>query len=239
MTVREFIYDRLGRIILQIAFLLAVSAFLFATGTQAGIITILLLVCLLVFTLEQLTDFWRSKKRLDELQAIMSGLDQQYLFAECAPKPQTLYERKLFELLRLSGKSMIEAVSDAQAAGREYRDYIERWVHEIKTPITAAKLICQNTDSDIRRRLSQELAQIDAHVERALFYHQRHRAFRNLRGSDSDPQDFADPKRYSDRNRESKGDRLYGQKMGGLHAGTAFAECRPVPWRGPRHHAVV
>ncbi len=170
MTVREFIYDRLGRIILQIAFLLAVSAFLFATGTQAGIITILLLVCLLVFTLEQLTDFWRSKKRLDELQAIMSGLDQQYLFAECAPKPQTLYERKLFELLRLSGKSMIEAVSDAQAAGREYREYIERWVHEIKTPITAAKLICQNTDSDIRRRLSQELAQIDAHVERALFY---------------------------------------------------------------------
>ncbi len=170
MTAEEFIFDRLGRVILQAAFLFAVAAFLLVTGTQTGVVTIVLLVCLLIFSLEQLTDFWRARKRLDELQAIMNGLDKRYLFAECAPRPQNLYERKLFELLRLSGKSMIEAVSDAQAAQKEYREYIEQWVHEIKTPITAAKLICQNTGSDTRRKLSQELAQIDAHVERALFY---------------------------------------------------------------------
>ncbi len=170
MTAREFILDRLGRMILRIAFLFVFAAFLLVTGTQSGIIILLLIVYLLFFSLEQLSDFWRAKKRLNELQAIMNELDQRYLFTECAPKPHNLYERKLFDLLRLSGKSMIEAVSDAQAAGREYREYIEQWVHEIKTPITAAKLICQNTDSDIRRKLSKELAQIDAHVERALFY---------------------------------------------------------------------
>ncbi len=170
MTAREFILDRLGRMILRIAFLFVFAAFLLVTGTQSGIIILLLIVYLLFFLLEQLSDFWRAKKRLNELQAIMNELDQRYLFTECAPKPHNLYERKLFDLLRLSGKSMIEAVSDAQAAGREYREYIEQWVHEIKTPITAAKLICQNTDSDIRRKLSKELAQIDAHVERALFY---------------------------------------------------------------------
>lgn len=170
MTAREFILDRLGRIILHIAFLFVIAAFLLITGTQSGIVILLIIVCLLIFLLEQLTDFWREKKRLNELQAIMGELDQRYLFTECAPQSHNLYERKLFDLLRLSGKSMIEAVSDAQAAQREYREYIEQWVHEIKTPITAAKLICQNTDSDIRRRLSKELAQIDAHVERVLFY---------------------------------------------------------------------
>lgn len=170
MTAREFVLDRLGRMLLRIAFLFAAAAFLLATGTQSGIITLLLIVCLLIFVLEQLSDFWRTKKRLNELQAIMGELDQRYLFTECVPSPHDLYERKLFDLLRLSSKSMIEAVSDAQAAGREYREYIEQWVHEIKTPITAAKLICRNTDSDTRRKLSIELAQIDAHVERALFY---------------------------------------------------------------------
>ena len=170
MTAREFILDRLGGMILHIAFLFVAAAFLLATDTQSGIITLLLIVCLLIFLVEQLSDFWRTKKRLNELQAIMRGLDQRYLFTECAPKPRDLYERKLFDLLRLSGKSMIEAVSNAQAAQREYREYIEQWVHEIKTPITAAKLICRNTDSDTRRKLSMELAQIDAHVERALFY---------------------------------------------------------------------
>ncbi len=170
MTAGEFILDRLGRMLLRAAFLLAAAAFLLITGTQPGIVTLLLIVCLLAFLLEQLTDFWRAKRRLNEMQAIMNELDQRYLFAECAPRPHDLYERKLFDLLRLSGKSMIEAVSDARAAQREYREYIEQWVHEIKTPITAAKLICQNTDSETRRKLSKELAQIDAHVERALFY---------------------------------------------------------------------
>lgn len=170
MTAKEFIFDRLDRMILYVLFLFAASAFLLITGTQSGIIILLLIVCLLLFFLEQLSDFWKAKKRLDELQTIMNKLDQRYLFTECVPNPHHLYERKLFDLLRLSSKSMIETVSDAQAAGREYREYIEQWVHEIKTPITAARLICQNTDSALRRKLFKELAQIDAHVERALFY---------------------------------------------------------------------
>ncbi len=170
MTVKEFILDRLDRIIFHIALLFALFAFLLLTGTQSGIVILLLIVCLSIFVLALLCDFWRTKKRLHELQTIMSELDQRYLFFECVSNPHDLYERKLFDLLRLSGKSMIEAVSDARSAGKEYREYIEQWVHEIKTPITAAKLVCENIDSDTRRKLSQELAQIDAHVERALFY---------------------------------------------------------------------
>ena len=65
---------------------------------------------------------------------------------------------------------MATQVSEAQAAQREYREYVESWVHEVKTPITAAGLICRNAEPEFRRRLAQELAQIEAHVERALFY---------------------------------------------------------------------
>ena len=65
---------------------------------------------------------------------------------------------------------MIGAVSDAQASMQEYREYIESWVHEIKTPITAARLTCRHMDSDNRRKFSAELAQIEAHVERVLYY---------------------------------------------------------------------
>ena len=65
---------------------------------------------------------------------------------------------------------MTGAVSDAQAAQREYREYVERWVHEIKAPITAARLVCRELDGETRRKLTAELAQIEAHIERALFY---------------------------------------------------------------------
>lgn len=100
----------------------------------------------------------------------MDGLDRKYLFMECVEKPKNHYRRRLFEMMRRSGKSMIEAVSDAQASSREYREYIESWVHEIKAPITAAGLICQNADSGLRRKLMPEILSVESHVERALFY---------------------------------------------------------------------
>lgn len=71
MTVSEFILDRLDRMVLHMAFLFTVAAFLLITGTQSGIIILLVIVCLLIFLLEQLTDFWKIKKRLNELQTIM------------------------------------------------------------------------------------------------------------------------------------------------------------------------
>ena len=43
-------------------------------------------------------------------------------------------------------------------------------MHEIKAPITAARLICRDLDGDTRRKLTAELGQIESHVERALFY---------------------------------------------------------------------
>ena len=73
-------------------------------------------------------------------------------------------------MARLAGRAMTGAVSDAQASQREYREYVERWVHEIKAPLTAARLICRELDGGTRRKLTAELSQIEAHVERALFY---------------------------------------------------------------------
>lgn len=166
----EFLSDRLKRIVLQ-GLALAVSAlFLLGTGTQSGVVALLFLGLLLAFLVVQAVDFRNRKLRLEELHAVMEGLDQKYLFAECAPPPRDAYERHLFDLMRLSGRSMLQAVSDAQAAQREYREYIEGWVHEVKAPITAAGLICSHGDPELRRKLMQELGRIESHVERALYY---------------------------------------------------------------------
>ena len=170
MTLWEFLSDRLDRILIQAVCAAGAALFLRATGTQSGVLAILLLALLLVFAAAQLSDFLRQRARLRELEAILEGLDQKYLFAECVPPARGLYESRLLDLTRRAGRSMTGAVSDARAAQREYREYVEGWVHEIKTPITAARLICQKLDGDTRRRLICELDQVQAHVERALFY---------------------------------------------------------------------
>ena len=170
MTFGKFLSDRLGRILLQLICFAAAALFLAASGTQTGIIAILFLVLLPVFLTVHITDYLRLCSRMTELENILENLDKKYLFAECVPATDRLYERCLFDLMRRAGRAMIGAVSDAEAAQREYREYVESWVHEIKAPLTAARLICRQLDDNSRRKLDFELAQIEAHIERALFY---------------------------------------------------------------------
>lgn len=170
MTLREFLSGRLGRLALWLGALAGSCLFLRATGTQSGVLVILLLAWSLLLVMEQVFEFITRRAYIAELEAILDGLDQKHLFAECAPKPKDAGGRRMLELMKKSGKAMIEAVSDAQASQRDYRETIESWVHEIKTPITAAQLLCRGAASELRRGLSQELAQIENHVERVLFY---------------------------------------------------------------------
>lgn len=170
MTWREYVSDYLGGLLLHAIGMIALSIFLLATGTEVGKLIIILIVWTVGLFFVHITKFIRKKSYLQELEAIMKQLEQKHLFAECVPIPKYNYERFLFELMQCSYRSMIGTVSDVQASQKEYREYIESWVHEIKTPITAAQLICRNEDENIRRKLQPELAQIENHVERALFY---------------------------------------------------------------------
>lgn len=170
MTMREFMEDRLGHYVVQAVFAVAAVLFLYHTGTAAGIIILLTCISTVLFVCGQAYEYAVCRARIKELESIMEGLDKKYLFAECVPRARSAYERRLMEFSVRAGRAMIRAVSDAEASGRQYREYVESWVHEIKTPITAAMLIGRNADSETRKKLMPELAQIEAHVERALYY---------------------------------------------------------------------
>ncbi len=170
MTLQEFLADRMRGILFWVFFMTAAALFLSATGTPSGVVAILLAAAALAALVLQAMDFFKCRARLGELEYILDNLDKKYLFSECAPPAKNLYEKKLFEMFQRSGRAMTGAVSDAQAAQREYREYVESWVHEVKTPITAARLVCRNVDGESRKKLSRELGQMEAHVERALFY---------------------------------------------------------------------
>lgn len=170
MKASEFFADRALGLLLRAVFAAVTAIFLLLTGTKPGIVVILGIVWFLVLACGQAVDFFQCRSRLRELAAVMEGLDKKYLFAECVRAGGTVYERRLFELFHRAGRSMIAAVSDSEANQRQYREYVESFVHEIKTPITAAELVCRKVDPENRRKLSCELEKIGSRVERALFY---------------------------------------------------------------------
>lgn len=170
MKIGEFLHDRFLSLMLHLFCMLALSTFLLLTGTGAGVVVIILIAWAVGLCMRTAVDYYRKNNQFRELEAIMNGLEQKYLFMECSPRLKSYADRKNFGLFRRAGKSMIEAVSDAEEKQRDYREYIENWVHEIKVPITAMELICENNKSETSRKIHSQLALVEGHVERALYY---------------------------------------------------------------------
>jgi signal transduction histidine kinase len=170
MMIGGFLHDRVMSLLLHLFCMLALSTFLLLTGTDSGVVVIILIVWAIGLCILTAFGYFRQRNQFRELEAIMDGLEQKYLFMECSPRPNGYTGRKIFGLFRRAGKSMIEAVSNAEEKQRDYREYIENWVHEIKVPITAIELICENNKSETSRKIRSRLALIEGHVERALYY---------------------------------------------------------------------
>lgn len=110
------------------------------------------------------------KSQMDALLRLTEQLEERYLLPEVMERPARADDQVFYRLLKLSGKSMLEQVSGVKREQAEYREYIEQWIHEIKTPITAMKLICENHRSELSKDLLLELEQINRYTEQALFY---------------------------------------------------------------------
>ena len=76
----------------------------------------------------------------------------------------------LFETLRDVDKSMADHVHIYRDIQNDYKSYIEMWVHEVKTPLAAAKLILDNNPTAVSESLCEEIEKIESFVEQALFY---------------------------------------------------------------------
>ena len=77
------------------------------------------------------------------------------------------------ELLRLVGSSAIEQIHKIEDEEREYEEYIEEWIHEVKAPITSMQLMIENRAGNnpvLKKGLNIELGKIENDVERALYY---------------------------------------------------------------------
>ncbi len=110
------------------------------------------------------------KLQADRLLELVEHLEERYLLSEVMDMPTRAEERVYYQILKLSHKSMLEKINAIHHEQMEYKEYIEQWVHEIKTPITAMKLICENNRSAVTKELLVELEKTNSFTEQALYY---------------------------------------------------------------------
>lgn len=151
MRFKDYCKDKCLLLLLHLVCMGTGGGFLRATGySRTNTLLILIVWVLLLFIWFIVTYLWRKKYFL-EMKRILEEVDQQYLLGELMPISPRLEDQLYREVILKSNKSVIERIRQIENEQKDYKEYIESWVHEIKAPITSIALICDNR----RRRISE------------------------------------------------------------------------------------
>lgn len=173
MSLVSYLRDRAASIAIVAAALVLCSLALSAYRVEAGVVALVVAVMTASVLLALLVDYARRRgfyRRLSELGDSLDGRGAAYLAPELMEAPTTLDERLFHEALSRESKCMADQVASMRAGQREYRDYVETWVHEVKTPIAAGRLVATNNPSPATDAMDAELGRIEDYVEQALYY---------------------------------------------------------------------
>lgn len=167
MRLKTFFKDKVIFILLNIV-IAAISAFLLYT-VNANLFFTLFVPCLYLFGCAAVLfiEFISKNSYYKRLYRTLDELDRKCLLSEIMDESNFYEGQILYDILKTVNKSMNDEIASHSLSATEYREYIELWVHEIKTPIAGAKLISENTDN---AALLDTLQRIDKYVEQALFY---------------------------------------------------------------------
>lgn len=172
MSTFDFIKDRMTYIISHsIVFLLTVVIIWVVIPLSGTPLSLLVGTLYIVGTVVPLISEYMAKKDFyQNLISIFDSLDKKNLISEMVSPPSFKEGIIFYDILKGSNKSMLEEINKFKYMQEEYREYLELWVHEIKTPIASSRLIAQNNRSEAMDSIGEELLKIEAFVEQVLFY---------------------------------------------------------------------
>ena len=105
-----------------------------------------------------------------EMTSKIDMLDQKNMLSEMMERPEFFEGEFIYDILQTCNKSMNDEILRYRTESAGYREYIEVWIHEVKTPLAAAKLIIENHPSEITEAMNESLYQINYYLEQALYY---------------------------------------------------------------------
>ncbi len=135
----------------------------------ATIVSILILEGLAVL-LPVIVEYARKRSYYGRLLRSLDVLDRKSLLCEVLDEPDFLEGQILYRVLKECNKSMNDEIATYRHQEEEYREYIEAWMHEVKTPLAAAKLTLENDTGSVPASVSDDLRRIEDYLEQALFY---------------------------------------------------------------------
>lgn len=170
MNVKDYLKDRTLFLLINFMLFTIIWGIMLLIEISANIIILIFVIWFLPIFSFIIAEYIKQKNFYVEVTNIMDDLDKKYLLAEIIKEPEFIEGKLLYNLLKVGNKDMHEHVKKYKDMESEYREYIETWVHEIKTPIASARLIIENNQNEVTRNINYEIRKVEEYIEQVLYY---------------------------------------------------------------------
>lgn len=170
MSIKDYLKDRTLLLLINFILFIIISGIMLLINIGNNIIILVFCIWFLPLLSYIFTEFIKQKGYYDKLNSMIDSLDKRYLLSEIIKEPEFLEGKIVYDLLKQANRDMHEHVKKYRDMESEYREYIETWVHEIKTPIASTKLIIENNQSEITRNINYQIKKIEEYIEQVLYY---------------------------------------------------------------------
>lgn len=114
--------------------------------------------------------FGKKKHFYDDMIQKLEALPQKYLLVELLKEPQFLEGNILYQVLKESDKDMNEHIKTYQNKLTQFKEYLELWIHEIKTPLARAFLLLHKKENEDKDELEKALLEMENDIDQVLYY---------------------------------------------------------------------
>lgn len=155
------------------AFLLALAStvlILPALGVNSSGVLLVADILTLIALGAGFLDYRRKAAFYHELRHLTEQLRQACVLPSLIAEPPFLEGEIAYDVARRLSQLSAEETAALRDDAAAYRRYVELWIHEIKTPIAAIKLMLANHPGPESAKVARELERIEAQVDQALYY---------------------------------------------------------------------
>jgi len=179
MTISEFLKGKTIIILCNILLFTILSAIMFVINVNLIIITFVFCIWFFPLGSYMVLEYIKNKKYFCEIDSLLEKLDKKYLLPEILKEAEFIQGEKFNSLLKELSRDMYEHIKYYKDLQEDYREYLEAWVHEIKTPIASSKLIIENNQNEITNKIDFQIDRIEGFVEQVLYYSRSNNAYKD------------------------------------------------------------
>lgn len=170
MKMLDYLKEKSIFLSVNLMFFIMISTVMYFSNISFVIIFLVFFIWFFPLSTYILIEYMKYRKYFSNINNILESLDKKYLLPEVLQESNFMVVENINDILKELSRDMHEQVKHYRNIQEEYREYIEMWVHEIKTPIASSKLLIENNTNEVTRKIDTQMDRIENYVEQVLYY---------------------------------------------------------------------